>query len=104
MDRRELLVHLWRHLEVAPDSIEACSRDYDLLCPHCRGSGRGEVHLKVLPDDTGFQCVGIGHEYRWHPAVLWNLAQMNRLSGPGGKKPGAGTPLREIATDTAHCD
>lgn len=64
MDHREMLIRLWHHLQLPSDTIAACSREYDLLCPHCREGGRGEVHLRVLPDDTGFQCTSIGHRYR----------------------------------------
>ena len=64
MDHREMLIRLWYHLKVPDETIAACSRDYDLLCPHCREAGRGDVHLKVLPDNTGFQCTAIGHKYR----------------------------------------
>lgn len=65
MNGKDRLLHLWRWLKVPSDDIRACSRDYDLLCPHCRGAGRGEIHLKVLSDDSGFRCVALGHEYRW---------------------------------------
>jgi hypothetical protein len=64
MDHRDMLIRLWHHLQVPGDIIAACSRDYDLLCPHCREAGLGEVHLRVLPDNTGFQCCAIGHCYR----------------------------------------
>jgi len=65
MDGRDRLVYLWRLLRLPADTIGECSKDYDLLCPYCRVAGRGEVHLKILGDDSGFRCVGIGHEYRW---------------------------------------
>jgi len=53
------------YLEVRRDVVKACAEEYDLLCPHCSMGGRGSVHLKLLPDDSGFRCTGIGHEYRW---------------------------------------
>jgi hypothetical protein len=64
MDHREMLIRLWYHLNVPETTIAACSREYDLLCPHCRAAGMGDVHLRVLPDNTGFQCTGPGHKYR----------------------------------------
>jgi len=65
MDGKDRLLYLWRWLRLPTDAIGACSKDYDLLCPYCRVAGRGEVHLRILNDDSGFRCVGIGHEYRW---------------------------------------
>jgi hypothetical protein len=64
MDHREMLIRLWHHLKVPEATIAACSREYDLLCPHCRAVGMGDVHLRILPDNTGFQCTGLGHKYR----------------------------------------
>jgi hypothetical protein len=64
MDLRDMLIGLWTHLNLPSEAIAACSRDYDLLCPHCKMAGRGDVHLKILPDNTGFQCTVIGHKYR----------------------------------------
>ena len=65
MDHRERLIRLWLYLNVHRDVVNACAEDYDLLCPHCWLAGRGPVHLKLLRDDSGFRCMGIGHEYRW---------------------------------------
>lgn len=65
MDGKDRLLYLWRCLQLPTDTIGACSNDYDLLCPYCRVAGRGDVHLRILRDDSGFRCVGIGHEYRW---------------------------------------
>jgi len=67
MDHKDTLIRLWKHLKVPGETIEACSKDYDLLCPHCLAAGRGEVHLKVLKDDTGFQCIANEHRYRTFP-------------------------------------
>jgi len=64
MDQREMLIRLWHHLRVPDETIAACAKDYDLLCPHCKVAGRGVVHLKVLPDNTGFECTAIGHKFR----------------------------------------
>jgi hypothetical protein len=64
MDHRDMLIGLWHHLKLPGEAIAACSREYDLLCPHCKIAGRGDVHLRVLPDNTGFQCADIGHKYR----------------------------------------
>jgi hypothetical protein len=66
MDGKDRLLYLWRWLRLPSEAIGACSRDYDLLCPYCRVAGRGEVHLKILGDDSGFRCVSLGHEFRWH--------------------------------------
>jgi hypothetical protein len=65
MDHRERLIRLWLYLNVKREVVNACAEDYDLLCPHCWIARRGPVHLKLLPDDSGFRCMGIGHEYRW---------------------------------------
>ena len=65
MDGKDRLVDLWRWLRLPTETIGECSRDYDLLCPYCRVAGRGDVHLKILGDDSGFRCVAVGHEYRW---------------------------------------
>jgi hypothetical protein len=64
MDHRDMLIGLWHHLKLPGEAIAACSREYDFLCPHCRIAGKGDVHLKVLPDNTGFQCIDTGHKYR----------------------------------------
>lgn len=64
MDRRDRLIQFWRYLKVPAATIVACSEDYDLLCPHCKLEGKGDVHLVLLPDDSGFQCAGAGHQYR----------------------------------------
>jgi hypothetical protein len=68
MDHRERLIRLWLYLNVKRDVVNVCAEDYDLLCPHCWIAGRGPVHLKLLLDDSGFRCMGIGHEYRWRPS------------------------------------
>jgi hypothetical protein len=85
MDSRERLIRLWMYLNVRRDVVRACAEDYDLLCPHCSMAGRGPVHLKLLPDDSGFRCMGIGHEYRWRqsrPSVrnLGGLTGMAQLA------------------------
>ncbi len=64
MDHREMLIRLWHQLNVPGETIAACSREYDLLCPHCQLAGRGAVHLVILSDNTGFQCADVGHKYR----------------------------------------
>lgn len=66
MDRKTRLIRLWQYLNIPHAVIEACSVEYDLLCPHCRLAGRGDVHVMLLPDDTGFKCGAAGHQYRSH--------------------------------------
>ena len=85
MDGKDRLMDLWRVLRLPNDAIRACSKDYDLLCPHCRVAGRGDVHLRILLDDSGFRCVGIGHEYRWgEPHVRCVPRQVERPVLLGG--------------------
>lgn len=67
MELKEMLIQLWHRLQLSSDAIAACSREYDLLCPHCREAGLGEVHLKLLPDNSGFLCAAMGHRYRANP-------------------------------------
>ena len=54
---------------------EAVIPDDAKLCPHCRVAGRGDVHLKILGDDSGFRCVAVGHEYRWNAPHLRGVAR-----------------------------
>lgn len=90
MDGKERLVSLWRVLRLPTDAIGACSMDYDLLCPHCHVAGRGDVHLRIMEDDSGFRCAGIGHEYRWNaPHVRCAPREPARLRLPLGAMPEA---------------
>ena len=84
MDRRNRLIRFWQFLKIPPDTIDACSVEYDLLCPHCKLEGRGDVHLILLPDDSGFECTAVGHQYRSH----------RDADAPAG---GFGAALQELA-------
>ena len=66
MDRRNRLIRFWQFLKIPPETIDACSVEYDLLCPFCKLEGRGDVHLVLLSDDSGFECTAVGHQYRSH--------------------------------------
>ena len=83
MDGKDRLLYLWRWLRLPTETIGECSRDYDLLCPHCRVAGRGDVHLQILRDDSGFRCVDLGHEYRWNaPHVRCVPRESERRNAP----------------------